>query len=66
MHITPSAAGLYMENNWFWTADHDIDDPSNRQLTIYNGRGLLIESTSGTFWLYAPFPFPCPFPYPFR
>jgi glucan 1,3-beta-glucosidase len=51
MHVTPSASGLYMENNWFWTADHDIDDPSNTQLTIYSGRGLFIESTAGTFWL---------------
>ena len=51
MHITASASGLYMENNWLWTADHDIDDPENTQLTIYNGRGLLIDSTAGTFWL---------------
>lgn len=51
MHITPSASGLYMENVWFWTADHDIDDSSNTQITIYNGRGLYIESTAGTFWL---------------
>lgn len=51
MHVTPSASGLYMENNWFWTADHDIDDPANTQLTIYSGRGLFIESTAGTFWL---------------
>jgi glucan 1,3-beta-glucosidase len=51
MHITPSASGLYMENNWFWTADHDIDDQSNTQITIYTGRGLLIESNAGTFWL---------------
>jgi glucan 1,3-beta-glucosidase len=51
MHITPSASGLYMENVWFWTADHDIDDSGNTQITIYNGRGLYIESTAGTFWL---------------
>jgi glucan 1,3-beta-glucosidase len=51
MHITPSASGLYMENVWLWTADHDIDDPSNTQITIYNGRGLYIESTAGNFWL---------------
>lgn len=51
MHITASASGLYMENNWLWTADHDIDDSANTQLTIYSGRGLLIESTAGTFWL---------------
>jgi glucan 1,3-beta-glucosidase len=61
MHITPSAAGLYLENNWLWTADHDIDDPNNRQLTVYNG--LLIESTAGTIWLYYPFPLS---PFPFR
>jgi len=24
MHITSSASGLYMENNWFWTADHGM------------------------------------------
>jgi glucan 1,3-beta-glucosidase len=51
MHITPSASSLYLENVWLWTADHDIDDPNNTQLTIYNGRGLYIESTAGTFWL---------------
>ncbi|MCJ1473026.1 hypothetical protein MMC13_001675 [Lambiella insularis] len=51
MHITAGASGLYMENCWLWTADHDIDDSSNTQVTIYNGRGLYIESTAGTFWL---------------
>ena len=51
MHVTPSASGLYMENVWLWTADHDIDDPNNGQITIYNGRGLYIESTAGNFWL---------------
>lgn len=51
MHVTASASGLYMENNWFWTADHDMDSSSLSQLTIYSGRGLYIESTAGTFWL---------------
>jgi glucan 1,3-beta-glucosidase len=51
MHITASASGLYMENNWLWTADHDIDDSDNTQLTVYNGRGLLIESSAGPLWL---------------
>ena len=51
MQITPSAAGLYLENNWLWTADHDVDDPSLRQITIYTGRGLLIESATGPIWL---------------
>lgn len=51
MHVTPGATGLYMENVWLWTADHDIDDSGDTQVSVYNGRGLYIESTAGTFWL---------------
>jgi glucan 1,3-beta-glucosidase len=53
MHITPWGAGLYMENNWLWTADHDLDDAlnNNTQITIYAGRGLFIESLQGPVWL---------------
>jgi glucan 1,3-beta-glucosidase len=51
MHITPSASGVYMENVWLWTADHDIDDPGVTQITVYNGRGLNVESTTGNIWL---------------
>jgi glucan 1,3-beta-glucosidase len=51
MHVTPGAAGLYMENCWLWTADHDIDDQANTQISVYAGRGLLIESTAGNIWL---------------
>jgi len=51
MHITQSSAGLYLENNWLWTADHDVEDPSLTQITIYAGRGLLVDSQAGTFWL---------------
>jgi glucan 1,3-beta-glucosidase len=40
MHVTEKARGLYMENVWLWTADHDIDDPQNTQITIFTGRGL--------------------------
>jgi len=47
MHITPSASGVYMENNWFWVADHDVEDPNLTQITVYAGRGLLIESQGG-------------------
>ncbi|KAK3381661.1 pectate lyase superfamily protein-domain-containing protein [Podospora didyma] len=52
MHVTRGASGLYMENVWLWTADHDIDDAANTQITLYSGRGLYIESTQGTFWLW--------------
>ncbi|KAJ5889305.1 exo-beta-1-3-glucanase [Penicillium tannophilum] len=51
LHVTASASNLYLENVWLWTADHDIDDASNTQITVYNGRGLYIESSAGTFWL---------------
>jgi glucan 1,3-beta-glucosidase len=53
IHVTEWGAGLYMENNWLWTADHDLDDASNNntQITIYAGRGLLIESLQGPIWL---------------
>ncbi|KAI1769324.1 glycoside hydrolase family 55 protein [Hypoxylon sp. FL1150] len=51
MHVTASATNLYMENTWLWTADHDIEDANNTQITVYSGRGLLIESTVGNFWL---------------
>ncbi|VBB79880.1 Putative Glycoside Hydrolase Family 55 [Podospora comata] len=52
MHVTKGARGLYMENVWLWTADHDIDEQLNTQITIYTGRGLLIESTTGPLWLW--------------
>ncbi|PQE29297.1 putative beta-13 exoglucanase precursor protein [Rutstroemia sp. NJR-2017a BBW] len=51
MRITNIASGLYMENVWLWTADHDIDDPNVSQISIFTGRGLSVESTAGTFWL---------------
>ena len=39
-HATSGSSGLYMENTWFWTADHDIDSSSNTRVNIYTGRGL--------------------------
>lgn len=40
-----------MENVWLWTADHDIEDPSLTQITVYAGRGIYSESTSGNIWM---------------
>lgn len=53
IHVTKFGTGLYMENNWLWTADHDVDDVlnNNTQITIYTGRGLFIESLRGVIWL---------------
>ncbi|KAF9731820.1 hypothetical protein PMIN06_007795 [Paraphaeosphaeria minitans] len=54
LHITPWASGVYMENNWLWVADHDLDDSlnNNTQITVYAGRGLLDQSVQGRVWLY--------------
>lgn len=41
-----------MENVWLWVADHDIEDPELRRLTIYAARGLYSESKKGNFWLW--------------
>ncbi|KAK8189827.1 pectate lyase superfamily protein-domain-containing protein [Phyllosticta capitalensis] len=41
----------YVENSWFWVADHELDLSDHNQIDIYNGRGVLIESTKGA-WLY--------------
>ncbi len=52
VHITPSAASLYMENCWIWVADHDIEPgANNQQITVYAGRGLLVEGSQGPLWL---------------
>ncbi|KAJ3111779.1 hypothetical protein HK100_002560 [Physocladia obscura] len=50
IHVT-SSAGIYMENTWFWTADHDLDTAGHSQVSIFTGRGVLIES-QGPVWLY--------------
>ncbi|KAJ5410866.1 uncharacterized protein N7487_005225 [Penicillium crustosum] len=48
MHLTRSSSA-YIENFWGWTADHNLDSES--LLTIIStGRGILVESTKGT-WL---------------
>jgi glucan 1,3-beta-glucosidase len=46
-----TAAGIYLENTWFWVADHDLDLNSPTQISIYSGRGVLIES-EGPTWLW--------------
>ncbi|GLA17146.1 hypothetical protein AnigIFM62618_004269 [Aspergillus niger] len=49
-HATQNAS-VYLENTWFWTADHDLDASGHGQINIYNGRGVLLES-EGPAWLY--------------
>ncbi|KAK4040087.1 pectate lyase superfamily protein-domain-containing protein [Parachaetomium inaequale] len=54
-HVTSKASG-YFENVWVWTADHDNDmnmydewDSTTNQISVYTGRGTLIES-QGPSW----------------
>ncbi|ORX52811.1 pectin lyase-like protein [Hesseltinella vesiculosa] len=48
-----SSASAYLENVWAWTADHDLDDSElQRKITVYTGRGILIDNTKGPIWLY--------------
>ena len=53
MRVANIGTGLYMENVWLWTADHDLDDVlnNNTRITAYAGRGLSVESTTGNLWL---------------
>lgn len=50
LHVTPEGSG-YFENTWFWVADHELDLSDHNQINIYNGRGVLIESSKGN-WLW--------------
>jgi hypothetical protein len=50
LHVTTSSSA-YLENVWLWTADHDLDDPQNTQVSVYVARGMLIESKQPV-WLY--------------
>ncbi|KAF7595626.1 hypothetical protein BBP40_005374 [Aspergillus hancockii] len=50
LHVTEKATA-YIENSWFWTADHELDLADHNQINIYNGRGVYIES-QGPVWLY--------------
>lgn len=53
VHITKGSSGLLMENCWVWVADHDLErDAKAQRITIYAGRGMLIESTKGNIWMW--------------
>ena len=50
-HATPSSGGVYLENTWFWLADHDLDHEQPKQISVYSARGALFEN-SGPAWLW--------------
>ncbi|USW49471.1 Putative pectate lyase superfamily protein [Septoria linicola] len=51
-HARPESGGLYLENTWFWVADHDLDRDNQTQISIYSARGTLIQSRGGPVWLW--------------
>ncbi|KAI1815988.1 glycoside hydrolase family 55 protein [Poronia punctata] len=50
LHLTKTASA-YIENCWFWVADHELDREDHNQINIYNGRGVLIEAQKPV-WLW--------------
>ncbi|KAJ5385529.1 hypothetical protein N7517_003440 [Penicillium concentricum] len=50
LHITKKGSA-YLENTWFWTADHELDLKDHNQINVYTGRGVLIESQNPV-WLW--------------
>jgi glucan 1,3-beta-glucosidase len=51
LHVTAQAS-IYLENTWFWVADHELDLADHNQINIFNGRGVLIASEEGPVWMY--------------
>ncbi|KUJ21098.1 1,3-beta glucanase [Mollisia scopiformis] len=51
LHVTAQAT-IYLENNWFWVADHELDLSDHGQVNIFNGRGVLVASQQGPVWMY--------------
>ena len=51
LHITQRGS-VYVENAWFWVADHELDRSDHGQIDIFNGRGVLVENNDGPVWLY--------------
>jgi hypothetical protein len=50
-HVTASGS-VYVENCWFWVADHELDLPDHNQINLYNGRGVLLENNLGPVWMW--------------
>lgn len=49
--VPSHAKNVYLENVWLWTADHDLDDPSSTQISVYTGRGFLVEGSNIWLWV---------------
>lgn len=51
LHVTDGGSA-YLENTWYWVADHDLEPAANNsQIDVFNGRGVFIEG-EGPVWGY--------------
>lgn len=50
-YASKQAGGVYLENTWFWVADHDLDNNAPNQISLYSARGVLIQA-QGAVWLW--------------
>ncbi|KAL2123511.1 hypothetical protein VTJ04DRAFT_3966 [Mycothermus thermophilus] len=49
MHV-PAGGSVYLENTWFWVADHSLEpEARDQQIDVFNGRGVLFEG-DGPVW----------------
>ncbi|KXX81005.1 Glucan 1,3-beta-glucosidase [Madurella mycetomatis] len=52
LHV-PAGGSAYLENTWYWVADHDLEpEARDGQIDVFNGRGVLIEG-EGPIWGWA-------------
>jgi glucan 1,3-beta-glucosidase len=52
LHVREGGS-VYLENTWYWVADHDLEpEANNAQIDVFNGRGVLIEG-EGPVWGWA-------------
>ncbi|KAK4661295.1 uncharacterized protein QC763_703600 [Podospora pseudopauciseta] len=52
LHI-PAGGSAYLENTWYWVADHSLEpEAKDGQIDVFNGRGVLIEG-EGPVWGWA-------------
>lgn len=49
LHV-PAGGSVYLENTWYWVADHSLEPSAHDgQIDIFNARGVLIEG-EGPVW----------------
>ncbi|KAL2270546.1 hypothetical protein VTJ83DRAFT_2730 [Remersonia thermophila] len=49
LHV-PAGGSVYLENTWYWVADHALEpEARDQQIDVFNGRGILIEG-AGPVW----------------